>query len=100
MPDSTSSPNYIVADACISFSEALISCRSAVITPEEAKSLGQDLFTWFQNQGAITDENAPLAKRSIDFGILVLRQSSVQSAADVIELIHDTYSKYASGNAG
>lgn len=96
MSNPTSSPNYIVSDACISFAEALISCRSAVLSPEEAKCFGQDLFTWFQNQGAVTETNAPLAKRAVDFGILTLRQSSLQSAADVVGLIQDTYSHYAS----
>ncbi|HZP58766.1 MAG TPA: hypothetical protein VFB27_00475 [Opitutaceae bacterium] len=96
MPESTSTPNYIVSDACISFAEALISCRSAVISAEEAKCFGQDLFTWFQNQGAVTAANAPLAKRSVEFGILALRQSSVLSAADIVGLIQDTYSHYAS----
>jgi len=62
----------------------------------EAKCFGQDLFTWFQNQGAITDANAPLAKRSVEFGILTLKQNSVQSAADVVGLIQDTYAHYAS----
>jgi len=95
MPDATSSAIYIVSDACISFSEALLSYRSAVITPAEAQSTGQDLFTWFQGEGAVTDANAPLAKRSVDFGILTLKQSNLQSAADVVELIQDTYTHYA-----
>ncbi len=95
MSDATATPNYIVSDACISFSEALILYRSAVLTPGDAQSTGQDLFAWFQSEGAVTDANAPLAKRSVDFGILTLKQSTLQSAADVVELIQQTYLRYA-----
>jgi hypothetical protein len=94
--DPTQSPSYIVSDACISFTEALLSYRSSVVTVDDANSIGQDLFAWFKNVGAITDDNALLAKRSVDLGKLTLQRNSVETVDETVELIHDTYTHYSS----
>jgi hypothetical protein len=90
----TPTPEYTVTDACISFSEAIIQCRPSLMSVDEANQAGQDLFTWFQDNGGITVETAPFAVRATALGTLAIQKSHSQSADDVIQMIKDTYEHY------
>ena len=94
MPDSTPSPEYTVSDACISFTEAIIEYRHSLMSVEDAQDAGQDLFTWFKENGGITAERAPFAVRSVALGTLAISKTNSQSADAVIQMIKDTYEHY------
>ena len=94
MPDTIETPRYIVSDACISFSEVLISCRASVTTLDEANAVGRDLFTWFQAQNAVTAECALFAKRSVALGVLAIQKNGTETVEDAVELIKETYLHY------
>lgn len=91
---SDQSPEFIVSDACISFTEALLSCRSSVVTVDEANAIGRELYTWFSDQGAINDDKACFAKRSIQLGIVTLEKNSVETIDETVTLIQETYAHY------
>lgn len=95
MADAKNTPNYIVSDACISLTETLIACRSAVITLDDANGVGRDLYDWFKTQDAITDERAAFAKRSVDLGIRALQGNGTETVEEAVELIKETYTHYA-----
>lgn len=94
MPDATPSPEYSVSDACISFTEAIIQYRHSLMSVDEARQAGQDLFTWFQENGGTTADTAPFAVRSVALGTLVIEKTTSSSAEDVIQMIKDTYQHY------
>jgi hypothetical protein len=96
MADPTQTANFIVSDACISFTEALISYRSSVVTLDGANTLGKDLFAWFLGTGAVTEVYAPLAKRSVELGILAIQKNGTETVDEAIDLIKDTYTNYSS----
>jgi hypothetical protein len=89
-----SSPKITVSSACISFTEALLACRASVVTVDLANAFGQDLYTWFQGQGAITNENAPIASRSVDLAITALKSNGGVTAEDSVALVQKTYLHY------
>jgi hypothetical protein len=95
MPDSTSTPEYTVTNACISFSEAIIQYRPSLMSVDEANETGQDLFTWFQENGGTTADTAPFAVRATALGTLAIQKSHSQSADDVVQMIKDTYEHYS-----
>lgn len=94
MPDSTSSPEYTVSDACISFTEAIIQYRHSLLSVDEAQDAGQDLFTWFKDNGGLTADTAPFAVRSTALGTLAISKTNTQSADAVVQMIKDTYEHY------
>ncbi len=93
MPD-TPSPEYAVSDACISFSEAIIQYRHSLMSVDDAQEAGQNLFTWFQENGGTTAATAPFAVRSTALGTLAISKTNSQSADDVIQMIKETYQHY------
>ncbi len=97
MADTTSTPEYTVSDACISFTEAIIEHRQTLMSIDDAQASGQDLFTWFKDNGGTTDATAPFAVRSVALGTLAIEKSNAQSADDVIQMIKDTYDHYTDG---
>lgn len=94
MPDSTPSPEYTVSDACISFTEAIIQYRHSLMSVDEAQDAGQDLFTWFKDNGGLTADTAPFAVRSVALGTLAISKTNTQSADAVVQMIKDTYEHY------
>jgi hypothetical protein len=94
MPDPNCSPEYSVSDGCISFTEAIIQYRHSLMSVDEAQEAGQDLFTWFKENGGLTAEKAPFAVRSVALGTLAIEKTSSQSADAVIQMIKDTYEHY------
>ena len=94
MPDPNCSPEYSVSDACISFTEAIIQFRHSLMSVDEAQDAGQDLFTWFKENGGLAADKAPFAVRSVALGTLAIEKTSSQSASDVIQMIKDTYEHY------
>jgi hypothetical protein len=94
MPDPTPSPEYTVSNACISFTEAIIQYRHSLMSVDEAQDAGQDLFTWFKDNGGLTAEMAPFAVRSVALGTLAIAKTTSQSADAVIQMIKDTYEHY------
>jgi flagellar basal body rod protein FlgG len=97
MPETPQSPQYNVSDACISFTETLITCRSSVVSVDDANSFGQDLYSWFKGQGAIDPDKAPFAVRSVGLGKLTLQKSSVETVEEAVQMIKDTYEHYTAG---
>jgi hypothetical protein len=95
----TPTPEYTVTDACISFSEAIIQYRPSLMSVDEYNETGQDLFTWFQENGGTTAETAPFAVRATALGTLAIQKSHSQSADDVVQLIKDTYQHYTGTEA-
>ena len=93
MPDSTN-PEYCVSHACISFTEAIITYRHSLMSVDEAQSAGEDLFTWFKENGGLTADKAAFAARSTALGTLAITKTNSQSADDVIQMIKDTYEHY------
>ena len=83
-----------MSDKCIGFTEALLQYRRPVITDRDALEKGQDLFSWFDNNGALTDEKALIAARSVDLGITLLKTSG-DTADRVGEQIRNSYLHYA-----
>ena len=94
MPEATPSPEYSVSDACISFTEAIIQYRHSLMSVDEAQEAGQDLFTWFKENGGTTADTAPFAVRSIAMGTLIIAKTTSSSAEAVIQMIKDTYQHY------
>ena len=94
MPDAIPSPEYSVSDACISFTEAIIQYRHSLMSVDEAQEAGQDLFTWFKENGGTTADTAPFDVRSIALGTLTIEKTTSSSAEDVIQMIKDTYQHY------
>jgi hypothetical protein len=95
IPDAADTPRYIVSDACISFTEALISYRGSVIDLDDANAAGRDLFAWFQDQNASTLAAAPLAKRSVVLGILAIQKNGTETVDEAVDLIKETYQHYS-----
>jgi hypothetical protein len=93
MPDNPS-PEYAVSDACMSFSEAIIQYRRSLMTVDDANQAGQDLFTWFKENGGTTADTAPFAVRSVGLGTVAISKTNSQSADDVIRMIKETYQHY------
>ena len=94
MPDPT--PRSIVSDKCIAYTEALLQYRRAVLTDEEATEEGRNLFTWFEGIGALTDDNAPIASRSVDLGITLLK-TSIGTVDFITGQIEDSYTHFVGG---
>jgi hypothetical protein len=92
MPDLT--PRAIVSSKCMSYSEALLLHRRAAITDEGALKEGRDLFGWFEGVGALTDEKAPIAARSVELAITLLK-TSTETSERTTETIKSTYLAYA-----
>ena len=94
MSDCNSSPEFTVSDACISLTEAIIQYRHSLMSVDEAQDAGQDLFTWFKENGGLAAEKAPFAVRSVALGTLAIQKTNSQSADAVIQMIKDTYEHY------
>jgi hypothetical protein len=90
----TPTPEYAVSDACISFTEAIIQYRHSLMSVDDAQDAGQNLFTWFKENGGLTADNAPFAARSVALGTLAISKTNSQSADDVIQMIKETYQHY------
>lgn len=87
-------PRILVSDKCIGFTEALLQYRRPVLTDQEALEIGQELFSWFDNNGALTEDKAPIATRSVDLGVTLLK-TSVDTAERIVDQIRDSYLHYA-----
>ena len=85
---------YTVSDACISFTEAIIQYRHSLMSVDDAQAAGEDLFTWFKEQGGLSADTAPFAARSVGLGTLAITKTNSQSADDVIRMIKETYGHY------
>lgn len=71
-----------------------MTCRSSVMTVDDANTAGRDLYAWFQGQDAVTDARAAFAKRSIDLGIRAIESCGSETVEDVVTLIKETYLRY------
>lgn len=87
---------YTVADACMSFTQA-INGRHSLMSPDTAADVGQGLFTWFQEQGALTAELAPFAVRSVAMGTSAVQTGKSMSVDDIVDQIKSTYEHYTDG---
>ncbi|HOD46654.1 MAG: hypothetical protein KBG39_08440 [Opitutaceae bacterium] len=92
MSDDT--PRFIVSDKCIAFSQTLLTNRRTVHTDQDAVGTGNTLFDWFDSNGALTAERAPIAARCIELGITLLKNST-SATADIVEQVKSAYMHYA-----
>ncbi len=95
MADSLSSPRYLVAEACMSFADAIIQ-RKGMATIEEARAQGHELYEWFDAQGALGAGKAPFAVRATQSATKLLLESkrSLELGA-VVATIKQDYEIYA-----
>lgn len=96
MAEETKSPQYQVAEACMSLSDAIIQ-RKTLMTVEDAKKVGHDLFDWFDGEGALTDIKAPFAVRATASGTTLIVDKRPMTVEDVIDTIKKDYEVYADG---
>jgi len=92
MSDDT--PRFIVSDKCIAFSQTLLTNRRTVHTRDQCNARRWALFDWFDSNGALTPERAPIAARCIDLGITLLKNST-STTADIVEQVKSAYTHYA-----
>ncbi len=96
MADKTDSPAFTVADACMSFADAIIA-RKTLMDPDEARETGRDLYTWFDEQGGTVAKTAPYAVRSVDSGTNAIKTVKGQSVDDILDSIKADYQHYTDG---
>lgn len=92
MPDDT--PRFIVSDKCIALSQTLLTCRRTIHTDQDAIETGNALFDWFDANGALTAERAPIAARCVELGITLLKNSA-STTADIVGQVKSAYTHYA-----
>ena len=90
------SAQYSVADACISFTQA-INDRHSLMSPDTAQDVGQALFTWFKEQDGLTPERAPFAVRSVAMGTGAVQTGKAMSVDDIVDMNKSTYEDYTDG---
>lgn len=94
MADKPDTPQSQVADACISLSDAIIA-RKSLMTVDEARKVGRDLFTWFSDEGAVTATKAPIAVRCTQSGTALIKDKRPVTVDDVVAGIKEDYEHYA-----
>ena len=94
MPDAAA--QFSVADACISFTQA-INDRHSLMSPDIAQDTGQDLFTWFKEKDGLGADRAPFAVRSVAMGTNALQTGKSMSVDDIVDMIKSTYEHYTDG---
>ncbi len=90
------SAQFSVADACISFTQA-INDRHSLMSPDIAQDTGQDLFTWFKEKDGLSADRAPFAVRSVAMGTSALQTGKSMSVDDIVDMIKSTYEHYTDG---
>ncbi|MEO6876310.1 MAG: hypothetical protein ABI222_15955 [Opitutaceae bacterium] len=94
--DSSTAPQFSVADACIAFTQAIMA-RHSLMSPEQAQKTGQDLYTWFKEQGALAADLAPFAVRSAQLGTTAIQTAQSQAVETTVDMIKSTYAHYTEG---
>jgi hypothetical protein len=88
-----SNAHILVAEACISLTEEFLS-KYPEITVIESQKAGQELFAWLKLEGGLRKMQAPLAVRSVKFGIRAIDKFKDNPIEHVTTLIKDTFGHY------